>query len=508
MLFAFYLVANARVFCEAVLYHGSLRFLAMNPAVLVILWIRLSVTFGYPATLRDIQTISKIFGDTQVSKGIIDTFDQSLPQPATYTSPFNLIIRRIRGDDDDESSTSTSPAADDTPTLPPPQHQRIISIVRVSSTSVVKPKVIVNKSNEISVSVKSKHANNNNKTLVDKFESYVTPFVSLLRKNRLDVDEDVPKIATSSPSSLSVIDGRSSIAVVRQQSRNSVSSSITTSTTTSSTTIYDLHRESKSTFNDSSSDVDQDYVDDTTVRRIVLKKHTLGNRDALDESYDTQDDSSNDANDQEAAGAAPESALYNESEHSAEPERVYGEPERVYGEPEQVYGEPERVYGEPERVYGEPERTYGEPEKNYEESEKAYKPDDVVAEEPPENDFDKHDDSNDFKMPEGSSENPPPSSAPAQAQGQGPAPVPAPAPAKSYASYTTKLNDKKSSYIVDNGTYRKYRVEEKTPDGFIVGEYGMVSHQDGSLRGVRYTADSNINPSLIYETLVKFLSLK
>lgn len=30
-----HLVANARVFSEAVLYHGSLRFLAMNPAVLV-----------------------------------------------------------------------------------------------------------------------------------------------------------------------------------------------------------------------------------------------------------------------------------------------------------------------------------------------------------------------------------------------------------------------------------------------------------------------------------------
>ncbi|XP_034245085.1 MAGE-like protein 2 [Thrips palmi] len=64
-----------------------------------------------------------------------------------------------------------------------------------------------------------------------------------------------------------------------------------------------------------------------------------------------------------------------------------------------------------------------------------------------------------------------------------------------------------SGYVVEGRNYRKYRVEEKTPDGFIVGEYGVVSHQDGSLRGVRYTADSTINPRLIYDALVKFLSL-
>ncbi|KAF6212782.1 hypothetical protein GE061_010491 [Apolygus lucorum] len=66
----------------------------------------------------------------------------------------------------------------------------------------------------------------------------------------------------------------------------------------------------------------------------------------------------------------------------------------------------------------------------------------------------------------------------------------------------------KSGYVVEGQNFRKYRVEEKTPDGFIVGEYGVVSHDDGSLRGVRYTADSNINPRLIYDALVKFLSLK
>jgi len=62
--------------------------------------------------------------------------------------------------------------------------------------------------------------------------------------------------------------------------------------------------------------------------------------------------------------------------------------------------------------------------------------------------------------------------------------------------------------VVDGKHYRKYRVEEETPDGFIVGEYGVVSHHDGTTRGVRYTADSSINPRVIYEALAKFLALR
>ncbi|KAJ8939172.1 hypothetical protein NQ314_011225 [Rhamnusium bicolor] len=67
--------------------------------------------------------------------------------------------------------------------------------------------------------------------------------------------------------------------------------------------------------------------------------------------------------------------------------------------------------------------------------------------------------------------------------------------------------DQKVGYVVEGRNYRKYRVEERTADGFIVGEYGVVSHDDGSLRGVRYTADGTINPRLIYDALMKFLSL-
>lgn len=72
---------------------------------------------------------------------------------------------------------------------------------------------------------------------------------------------------------------------------------------------------------------------------------------------------------------------------------------------------------------------------------------------------------------------------------------------------TTDADGQKVGYVVEGRNYRKYRVEERTSDGFIVGEYGVVSHNDGTLRGVRYTADGTINPRLIYDALMKFLSL-
>lgn len=68
-------------------------------------------------------------------------------------------------------------------------------------------------------------------------------------------------------------------------------------------------------------------------------------------------------------------------------------------------------------------------------------------------------------------------------------------------------DNQKVGYVVEGRNYRKYRVEERTSDGFIVGEYGVVSHDDGSLRGVRYTADGTASPRLIYDALMKFLSL-
>lgn len=75
------------------------------------------------------------------------------------------------------------------------------------------------------------------------------------------------------------------------------------------------------------------------------------------------------------------------------------------------------------------------------------------------------------------------------------------------ATESPDKDNNKFGYIVEGRDFRKYRIEERTPDGFIVGEYGVFKHDDGSLRGVRYTADSTTNPRLIYDALVKFLSL-
>ncbi|KAL7018094.1 hypothetical protein ACKWTF_010638 [Chironomus riparius] len=69
-------------------------------------------------------------------------------------------------------------------------------------------------------------------------------------------------------------------------------------------------------------------------------------------------------------------------------------------------------------------------------------------------------------------------------------------------------DDSKFGVVFEGRDFRKYKVEEKTDDGFIVGEYGYLSNTDGSpIFGVRYTADSNINPQLIYDALLKFLKL-
>lgn len=73
---------------------------------------------------------------------------------------------------------------------------------------------------------------------------------------------------------------------------------------------------------------------------------------------------------------------------------------------------------------------------------------------------------------------------------------------------TDESDEDKVAYVVEGRNYRKYRVEEKTDDGFIVGEYGVVDHNDGNLSGVRYTADSTIDRSLIQKALLTFLKLK
>lgn len=53
----------------------------------------------------------------------------------------------------------------------------------------------------------------------------------------------------------------------------------------------------------------------------------------------------------------------------------------------------------------------------------------------------------------------------------------------------------------------RYLVEEKTHDGYIIGEFGVVS-RSSDLRAVRYTAHGSIDPQLIQEMLRTFWLLK
>lgn len=151
--------------------------------------------------------------------------------------------------------------------------------------------------------------------------------------------------------------------------------------------------------------------------------------------------------------------------------------------------QPEQDYGEPEGLYVEPERVYSEPEQNYEVDEAVS----VLS---------------DGRVHGVQHHQPVPTTEASWSS------VTSTTTASTTTSTTTTtaasgaVETRKSGYVVDGKHYRKYRVEEETPDGFIVGEYGVVSHHDGTTRGVRYTADSSINPRVIYEALAKFLALR
>lgn len=145
---------------------------------------------------------------------------------------------------------------------------------------------------------------------------------------------------------------------------------------------------------------------------------------------------------------------------------------------------PELDYGDSERQYVEPERVYAEPEQNYEVDEAVS----VLSN----------------GRVHGVQQQQVPTTTVRPRNGfTTTSSVDSPTSFRATATET-----RKSGYVVDEKHYRKYRVEEETPDGFIVGEYGVVSHHDGTTRGVRYTADSSINPRVIYEALAKFLALR
>lgn len=206
-----------------------------------------------------------------------------------------------------------------------------------------------------------------------------------------------------------------------------------------------------------------------------------------------------------------------------EPSKVYSEPAKVYGEPSKVYGEPSKVYSEPERVYGEPSKVYSEPSKIYSEPSKVYSQPSKIYGEPS-----KLYDSEGQPLLIGNERERASASVNAHAHSGEPdeenyevdESVSVGSNGKAYGPQSTTItvaeapnssaheeDGRKVGYVEEGRNYHKYRVEERTPDGFIVGEYGVVSHDDGSLRGVRYTADGTIDPRLIYDALMKFLAL-
>jgi hypothetical protein len=178
----------------------------------------------------------------------------------------------------------------------------------------------------------------------------------------------------------------------------------------------------------------------------------------------------------------------------SEPAKVYSEPAKMYGEPEKVYSEPSKIYSEPARIYSEPAKVYSQPAKMYSEPSKVYDSEGqpVIRQQQQKQQQGGEPDEQNYEVDESVSVG-------SNGNVHGPQLV--------VTEETPGEDGHKVGYVEEGQNYRKYRVEERTPDGFIVGEYGVVSHDDGSLRGVRYTADGTINPQLIYDALMKFLAL-
>lgn len=213
-----------------------------------------------------------------------------------------------------------------------------------------------------------------------------------------------------------------------------------------------------------------------------------------------------------------------------EPAKVYSQPAKVYSEPAKFYSEPAKIYSEPAKIYSEPAKIYSEPAKIYSEPAKFYSQPASLHLSPDVN--------SDYTQWHHPSQRPTVTdtimnTTPATmitnpsivattrhiAENQ---------PEKNYevdekisvltdgrshgvqesSSDGCKQENCKVGYVVEGRQYRKYRVEERTSDGYIVGEYGVVRNEDGALRGVRYTADSDASPRLIYDALMKFLQLK
>lgn len=212
--------------------------------------------------------------------------------------------------------------------------------------------------------------------------------------------------------------------------------------------------------------------------------------------------------------------FYQPSEVYSQPAQIYSEPAKFYSEPAKIYSEPAKIYSEPAKIYSEPAKIYSEPAKFYSEpaslhleqnGPQSYTPwqprshassaattynttpvttitipnlrNTMIPEHQAEENYEV--DEKESVLTDGRSHG-----------------------VQESTTEKCKQDNCKVGYVVKGRQYNKYRVEERTSDGFIVGEYGVVRNEDGALRGVRYTADSDASPRLIYDALMKFLQLK
>ncbi|XP_022122820.2 uncharacterized protein LOC110998461 [Pieris rapae] len=209
-----------------------------------------------------------------------------------------------------------------------------------------------------------------------------------------------------------------------------------------------------------------------------------------------------------------------------EPSKVYSEPAQIYSEPAKFYSEPAKIYSEPAKIYSEPAKVYSEPAKIYSEPAKFYSEPASLHLSPKSiptnrNTWLPQTGTTSFSSTYSTTTSNPlyPKNLDKRIEHQ---------PEKNYEvdekvsvqtdgrSHGEQANNPenckqencKVGYVVEGRQFRKYRVEERTSDGFIVGEYGVVRNEDGALRGVRYTADSEASPRLIHDALMKFLQLK
>ncbi|XP_060803624.1 uncharacterized protein LOC106141769 [Amyelois transitella] len=210
-----------------------------------------------------------------------------------------------------------------------------------------------------------------------------------------------------------------------------------------------------------------------------------------------------------------------------EPPKIYSQPAQVYSEPAKFYSEPAKIYSEPAKIYSEPAKVYSEPAKIYSEPAKFYSPPASLHLPPVPADYrpwHQHSQSPEIT----STSNTTPVTTGTRADLSNIKGNTEHQPEKNYEidekisvlsegrihgvqeSTTEKCKEEncKVGYVVEGRQFKKYRVEERTSDGFIVGEYGVVRNEDGALRGVRYTADGDASPRLIYDALMKFLQLK